>query len=77
MTDTIWDTKLPFGRVEIRTGVGWCRRWTAQEKGRIVAETLSAGGPVAEIVCPVVAARDADEKASTGEPVVGRARRGR
>jgi len=49
MTDTIYDTKLAFGRMEIRTGVGRRRRWTAQEKGRIVAETLNAGVSVAEI----------------------------
>jgi transposase len=49
MTDTIWDTKLACGRMEIRTGVGRRRRWTAQEKGRIVAETLNAGVAVAEI----------------------------
>jgi transposase len=49
MTDTICDTKLARGRVEIRTGVGRRRRWTAQEKGRIVAETLNAGVAVAEI----------------------------
>jgi transposase len=49
MTDTICDTKLACGRVEIRTGVGRRRRWTAQEKGRIVAETLHAGVAVAEI----------------------------
>jgi transposase len=49
MTDTICDTRLARGRVEIRTGVGRRRRWTAQEKGRIVAETLNAGVAVAEI----------------------------
>jgi transposase len=49
MTDTIYDTKLACGRMEIRTGVGRRRRWTAQEKGRIVAETLNAGVSVAEI----------------------------
>ena len=49
MTDTIFDTKLACGRIEIRTGVGRRRRWTAQEKGRIVAETLNAGVPVAEM----------------------------
>jgi transposase len=48
MTDTICDTKVAFGRVEIRTGVGR-RRWTVQEKGRIVAEALNSGVPVAEI----------------------------
>ena len=49
MTDTICDTKVAFGRMEIRTGVGRRRRWTAQEKGRIVAEALNSGIPVAEI----------------------------
>jgi transposase len=49
MTDTICDAKVAFGRVEIRTGVGRRRRWTAQEKGRIVAEALNSGVPVAEI----------------------------
>ena len=49
MTDTICDTKVAFGRVEIRTGVGRRRRWTAQEKGRIVAEALNSGVPIAEI----------------------------
>ncbi|MGO8855523.1 MAG: IS66-like element accessory protein TnpA [Steroidobacteraceae bacterium] len=49
MTDTICDTKVAFGRMEIRTGVGRRRRWTAQEKGRIVVEALNSGIPVAEI----------------------------
>jgi transposase len=49
MTDTICDTKVAFGRVEIRTGVGRRRRWTAQEKGRIVAEALNSEAAVAEI----------------------------
>lgn len=49
MTDTICDTKLARGRVEIRSGVGRGRRWTAQEKGRLVAEALTSGVPVAEI----------------------------
>ena len=31
----------------MRTGVGRRRRWTALEKGRIVAEALNAGVPVA------------------------------
>jgi transposase-like protein len=35
--------------MEIRTGVGRRRRWTAQEKGRVVAEALNSGVPVAEI----------------------------
>src|SRR3972149_6474793 len=49
MTDTIYDTKLAYGRMEVRTGVGRRRCWTAQGKGRIGAETLNAVVPVAEI----------------------------
>ena len=49
MSDTICDTKLARGRMDIRTGVGRRRRWTVQEKGRIVAEALTARVPVAEI----------------------------
>src|ERR1700704_5632875 len=49
MTDTICDTKLAHGRVEISTGIERRRRWTAQEKGRMVAEALTSGVPVAEI----------------------------
>jgi transposase len=49
MTDTVCGAKFAAGRVEIRTGVGRRRRWTAQEKGRIVAQALNAGGSVAEI----------------------------
>jgi transposase len=49
MTDTICGAKFAAGRVEIRTGVGRRRRWTAQEKGRIVAQALNTGVPVAEI----------------------------
>jgi transposase len=49
MIDTICDTTLARGRVEIRSGIGRRRRWTAQEKGRIVAETLHVGVAVAEI----------------------------
>jgi transposase len=49
MSDTICDTRLGRGRVEIRTGVGRRRRWTVEEKGRIVAEALCAGVAVAEV----------------------------
>ena len=49
MTDAICDTKVAFGRVEIRTGVGRRRRWTAQEKGRIVAESYAPGAIVSEV----------------------------
>jgi transposase len=49
MTDIICDTKLGRGRVEIRTGVGRRRRWTAEEKGRIAAEALQAGVSISAV----------------------------
>ena len=49
MTDIICDTRLAHGRMEIRTGVGRRRRWTGEEKGRIVAEALNGEVAVAEI----------------------------
>ncbi len=48
MVEHMVDTKRG-GRVDIRTGVGRRRRWTAQEKGRIVAETLTQGAVVSQI----------------------------
>jgi transposase len=36
-------------RVEVITGVGGRRSWSAQDKGRIVAETLAPGANVSEI----------------------------
>ena len=49
MVEHMVDTKRGGGRVDIRTGVGRRRRWTAQEKGRIVAETLTQGAVVSQI----------------------------
>src|SRR4051812_28920262 len=49
MVDHIVDASAPRGRVEIRSGVGRRRRWSAEEKGRIVAESYSAGAVVSEV----------------------------
>jgi transposase len=49
MTDTICGAKFAAGRVAIRMKVGGRRRWTAEEKGRIVAKALRAGVSVSEI----------------------------
>jgi transposase len=51
------DAKGGFRRVEVLTGPGRRRRWSAAEKGRIVAETLRPGASVTEVarrwqVCP-------------------------
>jgi transposase len=37
------------GRVEIRTGADRRRRWTAAQKGRIVAEAIRPGAVLAEV----------------------------
>jgi transposase len=49
MVDDIFDNSRPRGRVEIRTGVGRRRRWTEEQKGRIVAESYLAGAVVSEV----------------------------
>jgi transposase len=49
MVDDIFDSPRPRGRVEIRTGVGRRRRWTEEQKGRIVAESYLAGAVVSEV----------------------------
>jgi len=51
------DAKAGFRRIEILTGPGRRRRWSAEEKARIIAETLEPGARVSEIarrwqVCP-------------------------
>jgi transposase len=57
MFDVNDDAKGGFRRIEILTGPGRRRRWSAEEKGRIVAETLEPGARVSEVarrwqVCP-------------------------
>jgi transposase len=49
MVDDMFDSSRPRGRVEIRTGVGRRRRWTEEEKGRIVAESWAPGAVVSEV----------------------------
>src|SRR5215467_14902037 len=56
--DAITDeTKGGFRRVEVLTGPGRRRRWSAEEKTQIVAETLSPGARVSDVarrwqICP-------------------------
>ncbi len=57
MFDVNDDAKGGFRRIEILTGPGRRRRWSAKEKERIVAETLEPGASVSEVarrwqVCP-------------------------
>lgn len=57
MFDVNDDAKGGYRRVEILTGPGRRRKWSAEEKGRIVAETLEPGARVSEVarrwqVCP-------------------------
>lgn len=51
------DAKAGFRRIEVLTGPARRRRWSAADKGRIVAETLQADATVTEVarrwhVCP-------------------------
>ena len=49
MFDVSDDAKGEFRRVEVLTGPGRRRRWSADEKARIVAETLTPGARVSEV----------------------------
>jgi transposase len=49
MFDVNDDAKGAFRRVEILTGAARRRRWSADQKARIVAETLEPGARVAEV----------------------------
>ena len=39
------------GRIEIRSSVGRRRRWSAEEKGGIVAASFAPGAVVSEVAC--------------------------
>ena len=49
MVDTNDDPKRLRRRVEVRSGVIRRRRWTDEEKGRIVAEAVKGGGVIAAV----------------------------
>ena len=57
MDDVNDDAKGVYRRIEILTGPARRRRWSTEEKARIVAETLAPGARVSEVarrwqVCP-------------------------
>jgi transposase len=57
MDDVNDDAKDGFRRIELLTGPGRRRRWSAEEKAQIVVETLRPGARVSEVarrwqVCP-------------------------
>ena len=57
MYDVKDDAKGGFRRIELLTGPGRRRRWSAEEKARVVEETLEPGARVSEVarrwqVCP-------------------------
>ena len=57
MDDVNDDAKDVYRRIEVLTGPGRRRRWSAEDKARIVAETLVPGARVSEVarrwqVCP-------------------------
>jgi transposase len=49
MFDVNDDAKGEYRRVEVLTGPGRRRRWSAEEKARIVEETLAPGARVSEV----------------------------
>lgn len=49
MFDVNDDAKSKYRRVEVLTGPGRRRRWSAEEKARIVEETLAPGARVSEV----------------------------
>src|SRR5450631_953915 len=49
MFDVSDDAKGTFRRIEVLTGPGRRRRWSVDQKARIVAETLEPGARIAEV----------------------------
>ena len=49
MVDHIVDGSERRGRIDIRVGVGGRRRWCAEDKGRIVAESYAPGAVASEV----------------------------
>ena len=49
MVDDIVDGSERRGLIDIRVGVGRRRRWCAEEKGRIVAESYAPGAVASEV----------------------------
>jgi hypothetical protein len=49
MFDVNDDAKGSYRRVEVLTGPGRRRRWSAEEKARVVEETLVPGARVSEV----------------------------
>jgi transposase len=49
MVDINDDTKGGYRRIELLTGPGRRRRWSAEEKARVIAETLVLGARVSDV----------------------------
>jgi transposase len=49
MVEHIVDDTVRHGRIDLRVGVGQRRRWSEQEKGRIVAESYAPGAVVSAV----------------------------
>ncbi len=49
MVDISDDTKGGYRRIELLTGPGRRRRWSAEEKARIIEETLAPGARVSDV----------------------------
>ena len=81
MFDVKDDAKAGYRRVEVLTGPGRRRRWSAAEKARIVAETLVPGAGVSAVarrwqLCPQQVFAWRREAKAAAEMPPGRADRG-